>query len=116
KRALFARFRNDETLPERWVQNGAALFFASETAELSDPFVAEALAQLSWIKQHRKIFFLPAWVDAVVRSRIDPAQESAVRRLAEDQGLERDIRMKLLVPFGHFQRTLAVRRKFDGAR
>ena len=108
KKRIFERFFNDKEVPERWVQDGASIFFATEQAELTDRFLAESLEKLSWIKRNRKIFFLAAWLDACVKSRITRnALEDVASYLAGD--VEDDVRKKVLVPYHHLQRTLAVR-------
>ena len=108
KRRIFERFFNDPDLPERWVQDGAQVFFSSEQAGLTLEFLDEALDRLEWIKANRKIFFLAAWLDACVGTRltrraIEIVEDHLKRRQPQD------IRNKLLVPFHHLQRTVAIR-------
>ena len=112
KAALFERFFSDEKLPERWVQNGASIFFASEQAALTDEFVQPALARLDWIKANRKIFFLSAWLEAVVRSRTSPAAANEAWQVVENERTAEDVRKKLLVPLHHLEKTILVRERF----
>ncbi len=107
--ALFARFFEDATLPERWVQNGAALFFSQERKERGDRFLAEALARLPWIKLHRKIFFLPTWIDAAVRGRLDRPALTEVEKTLRSGRLPPDVDKKLRVAAEHLRRTVAIR-------
>jgi len=107
--ALFARFFEDPSLPERWVQNGAPLFFSSERKDRGDRFLGDALSRLRWIKLHRKIFFLPAWIDAVVRGRLDAAALSKVESVLQTGHLPPDVHKKLQVAAEHLRRTVAIR-------
>ncbi|MCB9834322.1 MAG: ERAP1-like C-terminal domain-containing protein [Planctomycetes bacterium] len=112
KRALFRRFFTDPELPERWVQDGVSVFFASEQAALTDEFVAESLERLDWIKANRKIFFLSAWLEGVIRSRLSPAAAELAWAHAERPSTQEDVRKKLLVPLAHLDRTLRIRERY----
>ncbi len=109
--ALFARFFEDPTLPERWVQNAAPLFFSSERKGRGDRFLARSLSRLPWIKLHRKIFFLPAWIDAAVRGRLDTSALSTVEAVLQAGDLPPDVHKKLQVAAEHLRRTVAIRKR-----
>ncbi|MEZ6196692.1 MAG: M1 family aminopeptidase [Planctomycetota bacterium] len=109
KEALFRRFFEDPDLPERWVQDGGKIFFATGQADLTDRFVEESLRRLPWIKEHRKIFFLPAWVDAFVRTRVSAEAAARIEAWVDDPAAPEDIEKKVRVALDHLKRTLAIR-------
>ncbi len=110
KAEMYRRFFEDKDLPERWVQDGAAIFFASEQASLTDSFLEDALDRLEWIKANRKIFFLAAWSNAVIKSRLSSESAHTIGRYLEEKSIPADIRRKVLVPLYHLKRTIAVRK------
>ncbi|MFT7618019.1 MAG: aminopeptidase N [Planctomycetota bacterium] len=110
KAEIFRRFFHEQDLPERWVQDGAAVFFAPEQAPLTNRFLPEALDQLEWIKKNRKIFFLAAWVNAAIKSRLDENAVTEVEDYLSRPGIPNDIRSKVLVPLHHLKQTIQVRR------
>ena len=112
KQKLFQRFRHDKELPERWVQDGARIFFAAEQANLTNKYLGAAMKQLDWIKKNRKIFFLSAWLEAVVRSRLDDDSATTVWDYVESPQVAQDIKKKILVPLGHMERTIRIRKSF----
>ena len=108
KRKLFDRFFTDRSLPERWVQNGAAAFFQPRQSKLVAPYLQPAIEKLDWIKQNRKIFFLADWINAVVESGHDHQAASWVQSYVDRPSTQPDIAKKVLVALDHLLSRLNV--------
>jgi aminopeptidase N len=64
-----------------------------------------------WIRAHRRIFFLPGWINAFVRGQDSEEAVAAVDRfLAENGALPIDVRRKVLEARDELERTVAIRR------
>jgi aminopeptidase N len=112
KRAYFERYFNDASLNEEWVSASLAGFNAVDQAALSFPYLREALDRLPWIQEHRRIFFLPGWVNAFIGGQHSQAALDVVDRyLADNPKLGVDLRRKVLEARDELERVIAVRRK-----
>ncbi|GAA3266731.1 hypothetical protein GCM10020258_36110 [Sphingomonas yabuuchiae] len=83
KAAYFARYFDDAALNEAWVSESLGAFNTVEQAELTLPFLRPALDRLEWIRQNRRIFFLPAWIDAFIGGQRDAAALDVVDRFLD---------------------------------
>jgi aminopeptidase N len=97
KEELFDRFLSDESLPERWVQNGASAFFQTGQSEMVAPYIRPAIEKLDWIKANRKIFFLADWINAVVGSITNREDARWVQSYVDRPTTQPDIAKKVLV-------------------
>ena len=112
KTDYFGRYLDDPGLNEEWVQASLPAFNEPEQAALSAPYLGPALARLEWIRAHRRIFFLPAWVGAFVGGQLGQAALDQIDGfLAGQPDLPLDIRRKVLEARDERERTVAVRRK-----
>ena len=110
KRALFARFFDDAALNEAWVADSLTAFNPVEQADLTLPLLRPALDRLEWIRQNRRIFFLPAWVEAFIGGQTSAAALGEVDRwLGANPGLSPDIRAKVLTARDELARTVRIR-------
>ena len=108
KAKLYDRFLNDDSLPERWVQNGASAFFQSRQSALVAPYLRPAIEKLDWIKANRKIFFLADWINAVVGSMTRLEDAEWVQAYVNRPSTQPDIAKKVLVPLDHALNRLRV--------
>ncbi len=98
-------------LNEEWVSASLSAFNDPRQTALSKPYLGPALAQLEWIRAHRRIFFLPGWVNAFIGGQQDTEALAEVDRfLASQSSLPIDIRRKVLEARDALERTVAVRR------
>jgi aminopeptidase N len=111
KQEYFRRYLDDPSLNEEWVSSSLAAFNDPDQTALTHAFLRPALDRLPWIREHRRIFFLPAWANAFIRSQQSQEALAEVDRyLADHPDLPIDIRRKVLEARDELERTIAVRR------
>jgi aminopeptidase N len=111
KQDYFRRYLDDPSLNEEWVSSSLPAFNDPDQAGLTYPFLRQALERLPWIREHRRIFFLPAWVNAFVRNQqSEEALAEVDRYLAGHPDLRIDIRRKVLEARDELERTIGIRR------
>ncbi|MBI4408577.1 MAG: ERAP1-like C-terminal domain-containing protein [Gemmatimonadetes bacterium] len=110
KARTFERFLADETLNEEWVTASLGAFNESLHAPLTRPYLRPALEQSEWIRRHRRIFFLPSWIDAFVGGHASPEALAAVDAfLAQNPDLPLDIRRRVLQARDELERAVRIR-------
>ncbi len=100
--------------PEQWTQDSLTWFHWPGQEELTLPYLAQALAQVDWVKQHRRIFFMPAWLDAFVNAHSTPAALAIVDEFLAGTELSTDVRQKLLQSRDGLARAVRIRAAFGG--
>ena len=115
KAEYFRRFLDDPNLNEDWVTAASGNFNAPLHAALTLPYLRPALDRLEWIRDNRRIFFLPRWISAFIGGH-DSAEALAVvdRFLAENPALPIDIRRKVLQSRDELERTVRIREAAAG--
>jgi aminopeptidase N len=110
KARYFARFLDDPDLNEDWVTEALGNFNAPGQAALTLPYLRPALERLEWIRENRRIFFLPRWVASFVGGHASPEALAAVDAfLAERPDLPPDLRRKVLQQRDELERTVRIR-------
>jgi aminopeptidase N len=116
KREYFTRYLHDASLNEDWATASLDAFNAPGHQHLTAMYLRPALDTLPWIQRNRRIFFLGAWLSAFIGSRDDTESLAIVRHfLHETGGHAEDLRLKVLQATDELERTVAIRRAFDGA-
>jgi aminopeptidase N len=116
KELTFARYLDDPNLNEEWVSASLSAFNDPGQAAVTLPYLRPALDRLEWIRAHRRIFFLPGWINAFVRNQQSQQALDVVDRfLAEKPTLPIDIRRKVLEARDELERTVAVRKTAGAA-
>ncbi|HEX8693959.1 MAG TPA: M1 family aminopeptidase [Longimicrobium sp.] len=116
KEAYFRRYLDDPRLNEEWVTASLGAFNDPAHAALTRGYLRPALDRLQWIRDNRRIFFLPRWINAFAGGHTSAEALAIVDRfLAERADLPPDIRRKVLQARDELERTVAVRRA-AGAR
>ena len=69
KRRYFSTYMQLDKPPEQWMQQSLAYFHWPEQGALTLPYLRQALDRVEWVKQNRRIFFMPAWIDAFINAR-----------------------------------------------
>lgn len=110
KASYFSRYFDDAALNEAWASESLGAFNTIEQAPLTLPFLRRALDRLEWIRQNRRIFFLPAWIDAFIGGQRDPAALGVVDRFLDTQpALPIDVRRKILTARDELALTVRIR-------
>jgi aminopeptidase N len=110
KTAYFHRYFEDEELNEEWVTASLDGFNEPLHAELTLPFLRPALERSEWLRDNRRIFFLPTWINSFVGSRVDAAALAEVDRfLAERPALGLDVRRRVLQARDELERAVRLR-------
>ncbi len=112
KAAMFRRLLDDPDVPEQWAQDALPFFHWRGQADVTLPFLRPALDRLPWIKEHRRIFFLPAWIDGFVNAHATPEALARVEAFRAAVPLEPDVAKKLLQSLDGLQRTVRIRARW----
>ncbi len=112
KARYFASYLHDADPPESWVEQSLDFFHWPGQESLTAPFLQRALEWLPWVKQHRKIFFLPAWIDAFVNGSSSKESLQRVDAFLHAQPhLDADVRRKILQSLDPLERAVRIRAK-----
>lgn len=96
KAAYWRRYVEPDGPPEQWVQDSLSWFHWPGQHALTLPYLRQALERADWVKQNRRIFFMPAWLDAFVNGHSSPEALAIVDDFLQTQDLAADVRQKLL--------------------
>jgi aminopeptidase N len=111
KAEYFRRYLDDPALNEEWVTASLGAFNDASETRLTLPYLRPSLERLTWIRDNRRIFFLPSWINAFVRGQHSAEALAVVDRLLEESPeLPPDIRRKVLQARDELERTVAIRR------
>jgi aminopeptidase N len=110
KAEYFRRYLQDAELNEEWVTASLGAFNHPRHTELTLPFLNPALERLPWIRENRRIFFLPQWVNAFIGGQRSTEALAAVDTfLANHPNLAADLRLKTLQARDELERTVRIR-------
>lgn len=101
--------------PEQWTQDSLSWFHWPGQHELTVPYLRPALQQVDWVKQHRRIFFMPAWLDAFVNCDSTPQALAIVDAFLAEREISIDVRQKLLQSRDGLVRAVRIRAAFASA-
>jgi aminopeptidase N len=117
KAAYFARYFDDPQLNEEWVTASLGNFNNARHAGLSLPYLHPALERAVWLRDNRRIFFLPRWLDAFLGGHGSAEALKIVDEfLAANPDLPIDVRRKILQPRDELARAVRIREQAAGAR
>ncbi|WP_298090672.1 M1 family aminopeptidase [uncultured Sphingomonas sp.] len=110
KSDYFRRYFDDPALNEAWVSESLSAFNTVDQAALTLPFLRPALERLEWIRQNRRIFFLPGWIDAFIGGQVSGEALATVDAfLSAQKTLPIDVRRKILLARDELERTVRIR-------
>jgi aminopeptidase N len=110
KAQYFGRFLDDPNLNEEWVTGAAGNFNAPLHSALTLRYLRPSLDRLEWIRDNRRIFFLPRWISAFIGGHHSAEALKIVDRfLVETPELPIDIRRKVLQSRDELERTVRIR-------
>jgi aminopeptidase N len=108
KAAYFTQYLRLDAPPEQWTMDSLGWFHWPGQSALTLPYLPQALAQVDWVKQNRRIFFMPAWLDGFVNAHQSPAALAAVDTFLATTALSADVRQKLLQSRDGLQRAVRI--------
>jgi aminopeptidase N len=112
KASYFASYLELAAPPEQWTQDSLSWFHWPRQDALTLPYLAKALERVDWVKQNRRIFFMPAWLDAFVNGHDSPEALAVVDAFRRDRELTPDVAQKLLQSRDALERTVRIRAAF----
>jgi len=113
KQAYFDAYFTETEWPEQWLESSLGAFNSPTQSEITMPFLLPALERLEWVKNHRKIFFMPRWIAAFISGhRSRKALKVVTAFLEETDTLPGDIRLKILQSVDSLERTVRIRERF----
>jgi aminopeptidase N len=113
KTAFFNRLLDDPAVPEQWAQDCLDAFHWQGQEALTLPFLRPGLERVPWIKTHRRIFFLPAWIDGFVNGHSSPEALAVVREWLGAAQLDADVRQKALQSLDGLERAVRLRARWQ---
>jgi aminopeptidase N len=112
KQRYFKDFLQDTSRQEDWIEQGLYPFNYWNQAELTAPYLRNALVALPQIKRERKIFFLVDWLTAFIEGQQSSTAQAEVYSYLSSGGIDDDLRLKILQAVDELDRTVAIRGKF----
>ncbi|HUH11598.1 MAG TPA: M1 family aminopeptidase [Longimicrobiales bacterium] len=110
KAAYFRRYFEDETLNEEWVTASLSAFNEPLHRPLVLPYLRPALERAEWIRDNRRIFFLPSWLSSFIGAHASRAALGEVDAyLAASPDLPADLRRRILQERDELARAVQVR-------
>ncbi|HMG85040.1 MAG TPA: M1 family aminopeptidase [Terracidiphilus sp.] len=116
KERYFNEYLHSPTIQEDWITQSLRPFNAWNQAWLTQQYLVQALDELEKIKQHRKIFFLGAWLGAFIGGQ-DTLENSvnaktAVQTWLTTHQIDPDLRRKILEAADALNRTGLIRKTY----
>jgi aminopeptidase N len=116
KARYFDEYLHSQTIQEDWITQSLRPFNSWNQTALTEPYLMQALNELPDIKQHRKIFFLGAWLGAFIEGQNtiqnSPEAQTAVRGWLAGKNIDPDLRLKVLEVSDSLDRTVLIRQRF----
>ena len=116
KARYWALYLEPSAVPEQWIQDSLSWFHWPRQAELTLPWLRPALERVDWVKANRRIFFMPAWLDAFVNAHASAEALAIVDEFVRTRELSTDIRQKLLQARDGLARAVRIRARFGTGR
>ncbi len=112
KARYFDQYLHAADLQEDWITQSLRPFNSWNQTALTEPYLGRALDALPEIKQHRKIFFLGAWLGAFIDGQNSPEAQAVVHAWIAQAQLDPDLRLKVLEVSDALDRTVMIRKAF----
>ena len=113
KERYYQEWLQPEEPPEQWIAAALGPFHWPGQEALTLPYLEPALERLPWVREHRRIFFLPAWIHAFVGAHASEEAAGIVQDYLEGHpGLRLDLKRKLEEARSELERALRVQRRW----
>ena len=107
-------FTNNKEISESWIEAAFGPWNSIRHSELTLPYLQKALQELPNHKRNRKIFFVNGWLGAFIGGqRSEEALNIVNKFLADNQNLDRDLRLKVLENVDLIERAVKIRNKYS---
>jgi aminopeptidase N len=114
KAKYFKDFMTNKELSESWIEAAFVPFNSVRHSDLTLPYLETALAELPNLKRTRKIFFVNGWLGAFIGGQKSEEALAIVNKfLADNQNLDKDLKLKILENADNLERAVKIRRKFS---
>jgi aminopeptidase N len=113
KARYFDQYVHSHAIQEDWITESLRPFNYWKQTTLTEPYLIQALNELPDIKQHRKIFFLAAWLGAFIEGQNSAEAQATVQGWLDREKIDPDLRLKVLEEFDSLERTVLIRKKFS---
>ncbi len=113
KAKYWSFFVNNASVSESWIEEAMGPFNSVEHADLSQPYLERALAELPNLRRTRKIFFVNNWLHAWIGGQRDEQALAVITKfLADNPKLDNDLRLKILENVDLIERAVRIRAKY----
>jgi aminopeptidase N len=112
KARYFDEYLHSQAIQEDWITESLRPFNFWKQTALTESYLIQALNELPDIKQHRKIFFLMAWLGAFIEGQNSAEAQAVVQGWLDSAKIDPDLRLKVLEVFDSLERTVLIRKKF----
>ena len=116
KQRYFNEYLHSATIQEDWITQSLRPFNSWNQAGLTQHYLVQALDELEDIKQHRKIFFLGAWLGAFIGGQDtlenSVSAQAAVNSWLTTHQIDPDLRLKILEAADPLNRTVLIRKNY----
>jgi aminopeptidase N len=110
KADYWKRYFDDASLNEEWVTASLAAFNHELHRDLSLPYLRPALERAEWLRDNRRIFFLPRWLEAFIGGHASAeALDIIDAHLAANPQLPADVRRRILQSRDELERAVRIR-------
>jgi aminopeptidase N len=115
KQKFFGDFTANKELSESYIETAFAPFNSTKHADLTLPYLENALKELPNLKRNRKIFFVNGWLSAFIGGqKSEQALQIVNKFLMDNPSLDKDLRLKILEVSDNLERAVKIRKKFSG--
>jgi aminopeptidase N len=106
-------FVSNKEISESWIEAAFVPWNSIRHSDLTLPYLERALKELPNHKRNRKIFFVNGWLGAFIGGQRSAEALAIVNKfLADNPGLDNDLRLKILENIDLIERAVNIRRKF----
>ncbi len=112
KKQYFELYQKLNEPPEQWMQDSLSFFHWPGQSGHTLRYLRPALDMVEWVKANRRIFFMPAWIDAFVNGHSSPEALEIVRTFLNEEQLPDDIRRKVLQSLDGLERAVRIRERW----
>ncbi len=112
KAKFWDNFVNNKDISESWIEAAFGPFNNVRHSDLTLPYLEKSLAELPNLKRNRKIFFVNGWLGAFIGGQRSERALTIVNKfLADNPGLDNDLRLKILENVDVIERAVKIRAK-----
>ena len=112
KKKYFDDYLHNAERPEDWVEQSLPAFNYWNQADLTAPYLKEALKALPQVKRERKIFFVLTWLNAFIDGQQSAAADNEVHNWLKSGKIDPDLKLKVLEVVDELDCTVKIRARY----